>query len=112
MTKHAKPTLIRLRGGDREHHLLVNDWNETPMHGFFSFKGDGEIARILMDAVTTGVRVFVLDTDAVEWHVEQVHSDGNGWAGVRLLPHPRWLRHQLCTDDYLLARPEDLHAST
>lgn len=92
LPKHAV-ALVRVLDGDDVTHLRVKDW----VDGQFTTQRDVEA---LMACHRRDIRLFVLETPEVEWHVQRVDY---GWQSLRVtcIPHSTWLRHRMMPDEYI-----------
>lgn len=114
MSKHAKPTLIRIWLDDDHHpdmaNVLVDDWTIVRADGWaeFTLPIENPIADKVFDHGVVQVRLLVMESEQVEWRIDTMTRDGS-WPPPM---HDRWrvrceswasrLRRTWPTDEWII----------
>ena len=73
MSKHAKPTLVRFFRADEDMQLvLAKDWEAVDGWAKFTLPATSLVGSSLMNDGLIDVRVVVLSSEEVEWHIDLV----------------------------------------
>lgn len=73
MSKHAKPILVRFFRADEDMQMvLVRDWEVLDGWARFTLPVTSSVGSSLIYDGLIGVRVVVLSSEEVEWHIDRV----------------------------------------
>ena len=101
MSKHAKPTLVRIfQNNERVANILVDDWEDLDGHARFTIPANHPRAHWMFNTIDW--TAIVMDTEEIEWSVQRVVIDINDKHTVRFVSRRRRLLTSQPNDDWCI----------